>query len=278
MNTKKNLNAIAEAGVNIIAKLKRKSKDVIIPQSFTYREDEQSEAQENAVYKVKKPIPYEYVPPVQTAESSPASEDVQNAEPASATTEKEAHFSIDDISAKLENIKSSLIGVLAENESKRNELLSSGLKKEDLQKELDKTAAELEGKLNGIRDMMDKTGDIIAAFDTATQHSYSALSEDIKTVSENAEKTDLKIESIAGTLNEAKQKVGEIHQTTASIDKLYDSVFELKTANIENKNAIDAFNTAARKRFRIIMLLAGIFGATAIAGVVLSIITLLSVG
>lgn len=277
MNTKKNLNAIAEAGVNIIAKLKRKSKDVIIPQSYTYREEQQGEAQENAVYKVKKPIPYEYVPPVQTAESSPASEDV-SVEPASAPVEKEAHFSIDDISAKLENIKSSLIGVLAENESKRNELLSSGLKKEDLQKELDKTAAELEGKLNGIRDMMDKTGDIIAAFDTATQNSYSALSEDIKTVSENAEKTDLKIESLAGTLNEAKQKVGEIHQTTASIDKLYDSVFELKTANIENKNAIDAFNTAARKRFRIIILLAGIFGAAAIAGVVLSIITLLSVG
>lgn len=277
MNTKKNLNAIAEAGVNIIAKLKKKSKDVIIPQSYTYREEEQTEAPENTVYKVKNPIPYEYVPPAQSSENS-HNPDTSQVSEESAPEKSENHFSIDDISAKLESIKSSLIGVLAENESKRNELLSSGLKKEDLQKELDKTAAELEGKLNAIRDMMDKTGDIIAAFDTATQNSYSALSEDIKAVSENTEKTELKIESIAGTLNEAKQKVGEIHETTASIDKLYDSVFELKTANIENKNAISAFNTASRKRFRILMILAGIFGAAVIAGVVLSIITLLSVG
>ena len=261
MSTKKNFAAIAEAGVNIIAKLKRKPKEVIIPQNFAYKETDKKETLKNdTVYKVQNPEPFEYVPPTK--------EEVE---------EVEASMPLDDISTKLESIKDSLLDVLAESEIKRNELLNSGLKKEDLQKELDKTATEIDRKLTVIREMMDKTSDVITAFDTATKNSYSEISENLKTVSENAEKTEQKIENIEGTLNEAKKKVGEIHETTASIDKLYDSVFELKTANVENKTAIDAFNVSSKKRFRLLLTFSCIFGALSIGSLVCTILILLNI-
>lgn len=259
MSTKKNFSAIAEAGVNIIAKLKRKSKDVIIPQNFAYKETKEA-PKNDTVYKVQNPEPFEYVPPTREE-----------------LAEEETAFPIDDISTKLENIKNSLLDVLAESETKRNELLNSGLKKEDLQKELDKTATDIDQKLTVIREMMDKTSEVITAFDTATKNNYSEISENLKTVSENAEKTELKIENIAGTLDEAKKKVGEIHETTASIDKLYDSVFELKTANIENKTAIDTFNVSAKKRFRLLLTFSCIFGALSIGSLVCTILILLNI-
>lgn len=260
MNNKKNF---LEAGVNIIAKLKRKPKDVIIPQNVAYKESEQK-SENDTVYKVKNPTPYEfeYVPPTKQEE---AKQEVK----------EEKTFPFDDISTKLENIKKSLLDVLAEREAKRNELLNSGLKKEDLQKELDKTVTELDEKLNIIYQMLDKASDTLVSFDTAAKNNYSEISENLKAFSENAEKTELKIENIAGTLDEAKRKVGEIHETTASIDKLYDSVFELKTANVENKNAIDAFNVSAKKRFRLLLTFGLVFGAISIGSLILAILILL---
>lgn len=264
MNNKSKLAAIAEAGVNIIARLKNKTKDVIIPQDITYTEtfDTENSDVRNVVKNIEKDSAYQE--PEVTEETAEASE-----------IEAENAFSqFQSIASKIENIKKSLLEVITNSENKRDELLKSGLRKEDLQKELDKTVADIDEKLNTIKAMMDKTSDILVAFDSANQSNYSELSENLKSVSENAEKTGQRLETLEGTLNEAKQKVGEIHQTTASIDKLYDSVFELKTANIENKTAIEALTLAGKKRFSVMT--AGIytFGAVSIASLVISILIL----
>ncbi len=269
MSNKSKLAILAEAGINIIAKLKNKTKDVIIPQDITYTEGEDivfetEPVDENVRRVVKNMEKNEDVVFEETEESAEESEEEA----------QEAFSHFQSITSKIESIKNSLLEVITKSENKREELLKSGLKKEDLQKELDKTVTEIDEKLTIIKEMMDKTSEIIVAFDNANQSNYTELSENLKTVSENAEKTGQKIETIEGALNEAKQKVGEIHQTTASIDKLYDSVFELKTANIENKAAIEALTKAGKKRFA--LLLSGIctFGAVSLATLVLSIITL----
>lgn len=264
MNNKSKLAAIAEAGVNIIARLKNKTKDVIIPQDITYTEtfDTDRTKVRNIVKNIEKNEEYQdFEVTEQTAEAF--EQDAEN-----------ALSQFQSIASKIENIKKSLLDVITNSENKRNELLKSGLKKEDLQKELDKTVSDIDEKLNIIKEMMDKTSDILVAFDSANQSNYSELSENLKSVSKNAEKTGQKLENLEDTLNEAKKKVGEIHQTTASIDKLYDSVFELKTANVENKSAIEALTIAGKKRFKVMT--AGIytFGAVSVASLVISILIL----
>ena len=267
MNNKSKWSSIAEAGINIIAKLKRKTKDVIIPQDISYTEGEdivfETEKTDDNVRRVIRKIENNE-PEFVTEESAEAAEEEAQ--------EALSHFHT--ITSKIENIKNSLLDVITKSESKRDELLKSGLKKEDLQKELDKTVTEIDEKLTIIKQMMDKTSEIIVSFDNTNQSNYTELSENLKIVSENAEKTGQRIETIEGALNEAKKKVGEIHQTTASIDKLYDSVFELKTANIENKAAIEALTNAGKKRFA--LMFAGIctFGAVSVASLVITILIL----
>lgn len=264
MKNKSKLAAIAEAGVNIIARLKNQSKDVIIPQDITYTETFDTDSAK--VREVVKNI-----------EKSSEEKDFEVTEETAEASEREAESAFsqfESITSKIENIKKSLLEVITNSENKRNELLNSGLKKEDLQKELDKTVSDIDEKLNIIKQMMDKTSEIIVAFDSTNQNNYSELSENLKSVSENAEKTGQKLETLEGTLNEAKQKVGEIHQTTASIDKLYDSVFELKTANIDNKAAIEALIFSEKKRFKITTLGIYTFGAVSVASLVMSILVL----
>ncbi len=263
MSNKSKLASIAEAGVNIIAKLKNKTREVIIPQDITYTEtfDTEDSNVRNIVKNMKKDEDKNFEITEETAEAF--DKDAEN-----------AFSQFQSIASKIENIKKSLLEVITNSENKRNELLKSGLKKEDLQKELDKTVSDIDEKLNIIKEMMDKTSDILVAFDSATQNNYSVLSKDLKSVSENAEKTGQKLETLEGTLNEAKQKVGEIHQTTASIDKLYDSVFELKTANIENKTAIETLNANGKKRFAVMTTGIYTFGAVSIASLVISILVL----
>lgn len=267
MNNKRNISALAEAGVNIIAKLKKK-KDVIIPQDFTYTKefDTNNEVDENVRSVVRN------ISKKEDEVFEPVTE--ESAEEAEKTAE-EAMSQFHNIASKIESIKNSLLEVITNSENKRDELLKSGLKKEDLQKELDKTVADIDEKLNMLKEMMDKTTDVLESFDTHTKNNYTELSENLKSVSESTEKTGQRIESLEGTLNEAKQKVGEIHQTTASIDKLYDSVFELKTANVENKNAIEALTNAGKKRFKIMTIGIYLFGGISLASLIISILILL---
>lgn len=263
MGTKRNLSALAEAGVNIIAKLKKKSKDVIIPQSYTYTE---GQANQDTVNEDVRNIVRNMG---QVEDREPLAEEPENVVEKQS---KEAKLQFKNIEEKFEFIKKKLADVISANESKRTELANSGLKREDLQKELDKTAQEIDSKLSAIKDMMDKTGDVIIAFDESTRTSYQEITESLKAVSEDGKKNAEKLETLKGTLSSAEKKVKEIHETTSSIDKLYDSVFELKTANIENKNSLEKALKSVKTYFILTLIFGCILSAVSITGLVFAIL------
>lgn len=268
MGAKKNLSAFAEAGINIIAKLKKKPKDVIIPQSYTYTEDTDDSTQiDESVRNIVKNMGND-----ESSLDTEYDKEAQEAEIVVEKQSKEAKLQFKSIEEKFDFIKKKLADVISTNETKRNELANSGLKREDLQKELDKTTHEIDEKLNDIKNMMDKTGDVILAFDEATRNNYCEISENLKVVSENGEKNAQQLKNMAGTLDSAEKKVKEIHETTSSIDKLYDSVFELKTANVENKNTLEKTAKSVKAYFILTLVLGSVISIVSITGLVFSIL------
>ena len=227
MEKKYNLTSIAEAGMKVIAKIKDKAAGGrIIPQNITYTENiSQDESVRNVVNQISE------------------NEIIEEAAEHTDAEAQDAFFKVEAITSKLESIKKSLSDVIAKSEAKKDELLKSGLKKEDLQEELSKTVSEIEEKLNGVKSIMDKTSDYVS----------DVIAENLQAVSDNVLKTDKKLETLEDALNVANQKVGEIHQTTVSIIKLYDSVFELKASNVENKKSIDELNAMQKKLFKLLI-------------------------
>lgn len=247
MEKKYNFTSIAEAGMKVIAKIKdRAVGGRIIPQNITYTENVgQDKTVRDAVSQV--------------AEAE-FDEEKAGAIDSSA---QDTFFKVEAITSKLESIKKSLSDVIQKSEAKKDELLKSGLKKEDLQEELGKTVKEIEEKLNSVKSIMDKTSDYVS----------DVITENLLAVSENVLKTDKKLETLEDTLNKANQKVGEIHETTVSINKLYDSVFELKSSNVENKKAIEELTASQKKLFKLLVS-AVVIGSVALA-VVLGILAVL---
>ena len=225
MEKKYNLTSIAEAGMKVIAKIKdRAIGGRIIPQNITYTEKPmQDKSVRDAVNQV--------------AEAEFQEERIEAVDEVAENT----FFKVESITSKLESIKKSLSEVIAKSEAKKDELLKSGLKKEDLQEELSKTVSEIEEKLNSVKTIMDKTSDYVS----------DVIAENLQAVSENVLKTDKKLETLEDALNKANKKVGEIHETTVSINKLYDSVFELKASNVENKNIISELQLSQKKIFKL---------------------------
>lgn len=246
MEKKYNLTSIAEAGMKVIAKIKDKAiGGRIIPQNITYTEKiERDESVRDVVNQI--------------SESEIIEERAGHEDEAA----QDAFFKVEAITAKLESIKKSLSDVIAKSEAKKDELLKSGLKKEDLQEELSKTVGEIEQKLNSVKSIMDKTSDYVS----------DVIAENLQAVSDNVMKTDKKLENLEGALNEANQKVGEIHETTVSIIKLYDSVFELKASNIENKKAMYELIKVQNRIFKLLIAAVAAGGVALITALVVVII------
>ena len=100
------------------------------------------------------------------------------------------------------------------------------------------------------------------------------LSNELAKVQKIASGSFEKITNISDNLGGMKNRVDEIHSTTNSIDKLYDSVFELKQANVNFKNEIEYLKKNTKVLTIALCIICGLTLGVAIAGLIIGIILL----
>lgn len=147
---------------------------------------------------------------------------------------------------KLDNVKESIKGNegVAEIIKKAENLFKSNvLTKEQLQAELDELMVELEDKLSVLSE---KSAQISGSIDSLTEQSKSNYTNITSSITEVSDKADDMISTLAevnAVLKSSAPKLDEIREASIGIDKLTDSLFELKNANIKVKNDIEAINS-----------------------------------
>lgn len=120
-----------------------------------------------------------------------------------------------------------------------------------------------------------KIEDILNHVDNSKEDMYKKISTlaevqlDIK--AQNAQNR-AQLETLILSIEKVREKVGEIYQTTTIMDKLNDSVFQLKRAQLETKNALNELENQSgefsKKIFNSIMLLSGLVGIAIIIMIV----------
>lgn len=147
---------------------------------------------------------------------------------------------------KLDTVKDSIKGNEAVSEilkKAENLFKSDVLTKEQLQAELDELMVELDDKLSAL---FEKSTGIVGSIDSLTEQSKSNYSNITSSITEVSDKTDEMISTLAevnAVLKSSAPKLDEIREASIGIDKLTDSLFELKNANIKVKNDIEAINS-----------------------------------
>ena len=123
---------------------------------------------------------------------------------------------------------------------------SSSTKKDRINLDTEKIFASFSKRLGSVNESIDaKMSDIAESTRelknniVGTSARYEELTTEIKGVAKTTEESSTKLEDMSIDLDGVKSRVNEIHSTTNSIDKLYDSVFELKATNVELRNKIE---------------------------------------
>ena len=222
---KKDLQNFIAAGKKVVAKLKKYHDDKIISydgeDAFYSDADEYAEDIDNAIENA-----YEGNAP-----------EVDEAEKSNGYYEK--------IMNKLDTVKESIKGNEGVSEilkKAENLFKSNVLTKEQLQAELDELMVELDDKLSVLAD---KSVQISGSIESLSEQSKSNYSNITTSITEVSDKTDEMISTLAevnAVLKSSAPKLDEIREASIGIDKLTDSLFELKNANIKVKNDIEAIN------------------------------------
>ena len=222
---KKDLQNFIAAGKKVVAKLKKYHDDKIISydgeDAFYSDADEYADDIDNAIENA-----YEGNAP-----------EVDEAEKSNGYYEK--------IMNKLDTVKESIKGNEGVSEilkKAENLFKSNVLTKEQLQAELDELMVELDDKLSVLAD---KSVQISGSIESLSEQSKSNYSNITTSITEVSDKTDEMISTLAevnAVLKSSAPKLDEIREASIGIDKLTDSLFELKNANIKVKNDIEAIN------------------------------------
>ena len=223
---KKDLQNFIAAGKKVVAKLKKYHDDKIISydgeDAFYSDADEYAEDIDNAI------------------------EDAYAGNAPEEEAEEKSFGYYEKIMNKLDNVKESIKGNEGVSEilkKAENLFKSNVLTKEQLEAELDELMVELDDKLSALSD---KSVQITGSIDSLTEQSKSNYSNITASISEVSDKTDDMISTLAQVsevLKSSAPKLDEIREASIGIDKLTDSLFELKNANIKVKNDIEAINS-----------------------------------
>lgn len=223
---KKDLQNFIAAGKKVVAKLKKYHDDKIISydgeDAFYSDADEYAEDIDNAI------------------------EDAYAGNAPEEEAEEKSFGYYEKIMNTLDNVKESIKGNEGVSEilkKAENLFKSNVLTKEQLEAELDELMVELDDKLSALSD---KSVQITGSIDSLTEQSKSNYSNITASISEVSDKTDDMISTLAQVsevLKSSAPKLDEIREASIGIDKLTDSLFELKNANIKVKNDIEAINS-----------------------------------
>ncbi len=223
---KRDLQNFIAAGKKVVAKLKKYHDDKIISydgeDAFYSDADEYADDIDNAI------------------------EDAYEGKfPEDAEAEKSFGY-YEKIMNKLDTVKDSIKGneTVSEILKKAENLFKSDvLTKEQLQAELDELMVELDDKLSALHE---KSTGIAGSIDSLTEQSksnYSNITSSITEVSDKADDMISTLAEVSAVLKSSAPKLEEIREASIGIDKLTDSLFELKNANIKVKNDIEAINS-----------------------------------
>ena len=219
---KRDLQNFIAAGKKVVAKLKKYHDDKIV--SYDGEDAFYSDADE-------------YADDIDNA--------IENAYEGNVAEEQPSGY-YEKIMNKLDTVKDSIKGNegISEILKKAENLFKSDvLTKEQLQTELDELMVELEDKLSALSE---KSVQIAGSIDNLTEQSKSNYSNITASITEVSDKTDDMISTLAevsAVLKSSAPKLDEIREASIGIDKLTDSLFELKNANIKVKNDIEAINS-----------------------------------
>lgn len=224
---KKDLQSVLAAGKKVVAKLKKYHNDKIV-----------SYDGEDAYYSDID----EYTDAVS------ADEVVYSESPAEKSEKAFGYY--EKIMSKIDSIKDSIKGndSVAEVVKKAENLFkgSDVLTKEQLEAELDKIMVELDDKLSVIAEKSAAAASSIEGLTEQSKSNYTNISTSVSEVSEKADGMLEIIAEVSSILKSSAPQIEEIREASIGIDKLTDSVFELKNTNIKVKNEIEEINKKIR--------------------------------
>ena len=289
---KRDLQAVLQAGKKVIAKLKnyRDSKIVaydgadcyftddepdiysdgfeITPEGFT---DTEAVNKEKAKGKI-----HDFVSGITGRKEKPVDDFAEETEEDAAQAEKAFDY-YEKIISKIDGLRENIKGneAIGEIITKAENLFKSGtLSKEQLQAEIDSLMVELDDKLTVI---LEKTGGVaesVEGLKAQSKDNFENLSSSIGNVSDKAEEMICTLERVDAILRASEPKVGEIHEAALGINKLMDSVFELKNSSVLVKQEIEQIKKK-QKFIKIWGIIVGsVVGAVAITSLVFQIINM----
>lgn len=221
---KRDLQSVLAAGKKVVAKLKKYHDDKIV--SYDGEDAFYTDADEYA------------------EETATPAEDVAFAEG------KDMPGYYEKILSKIESIKDSIKGndAVAEVVKKAEGIFKNSdvLTKEQLETELDKIMVELDDKLSVIAEKSAATVASIEGLTEQSKSNYTNISSSITDVSDKADGMLQVLSEVSTLLKSSAPQIEEIREASIGIDKLTDSVFELKNTNIKVKNEIEDINKKIR--------------------------------
>ncbi len=230
---KRDLQSLLSAGKRVVARLKSYHDDKIV----SYDGDDAFYSDADEIDDV--------------IEKAMSGEEVEYQETSSDAGSKEKAFSYyEKIMNKLESVKDSIKGnesvtdviKKAEGVFKNSDVLT----KEQLEAELDTLMVELEDKLSVISENTASTTKAIEGLNEQSKSNFTNISTSITEVHDKADDMLRTLSEVSNVLKSSAPKLEEIREASVGIDKLTDSVFELKNTNIKVKNEIEAINAKIR--------------------------------
>lgn len=175
------------------------------------------------------------------------------------------------ITRKIENLKKTVSDAVKNTEP--------GSKNARLEQDFSRYMDDVNERLEEINMLLDErmqqitasTGDIKDGF-SALDGTYDEITKGIQSVTKTTEENVGRINELSDTVRGVKDRVNEIHTTTNSIDKLYDSVFEFKTAISSMKTEMEAMAKKQKTTLIVMIVLLSLSIAISTAALVLSIV------
>ena len=152
---------------------------------------------------------------------------------------------------------------------------SDNLTKQQLQDELDNLMIELDDKLGILITKSDDTSNAINGLTEQSKSNFESLSSSLTHVSECSDEMLQTLAEVGTVLKKSEAKIDEIHEASMGIDKLIDSVFELKNTSLQARN--DIADIKKKQKFIKIwsIIAASVIGGISIAALTLQLITML---
>jgi len=190
------------------------------------------------------------------------------------TEETVSHYQ--KIMSKLDTLKDKGNDTLNEFMKKADNLFKSGtLTKHQLSEELDNLMIELDDKLGVIISKSENAASAIEELTSQSKSNFDNLSSSLSAVSDKSDEMLATLLEVGNVLKKSEAKIDEIHEASMGIDKLVDSVFELKNTSLQA--SIDIADIKKKQKFIKIwsIIAASVISAIAIASLTLQILNML---